>query len=327
MFRGGELPRLLTMVVMLGVVALLMAKAKEARTWRWLTGESEHAVAVARQAKPSAAPVPGGESSKSTAQQSFEPDREELEALQEELEAVDDKTILNPEEMPAYWRLVRWQQQQSLAGLKSRARDDVSFRELLTRPEKYRGQLIAVQVHVRETAAHEDVDKKLAPPNVKRLYELWGWNSRSQPYFYLLVTPEVPAGMPLGHEIGENATFVGYFLKLMAYQDHTGQRSAAPLLIGKVEWFPTPNQEGRPSESEWIWPWVVGIVLMLLFALRWGTRWLTSVGRRPQLPLGKAVDEETVPVELWLEKAEDGAAPAAPEQDPDEEEPPPPWSS
>ncbi len=39
LFRGGELPRLMTMIVMLCVLAMMMRRASDQNTWRCLTGE------------------------------------------------------------------------------------------------------------------------------------------------------------------------------------------------------------------------------------------------------------------------------------------------
>ena len=39
-FRGNEFMRLMTMVVMLGVIFLLIARSRDPNTWTWLTSDT-----------------------------------------------------------------------------------------------------------------------------------------------------------------------------------------------------------------------------------------------------------------------------------------------
>ncbi len=41
LFRGRELLRLMTMIVMLGVVGMLVLRARDPRTWRWFATDNE----------------------------------------------------------------------------------------------------------------------------------------------------------------------------------------------------------------------------------------------------------------------------------------------
>src|SRR5947199_4340524 len=53
----------------------------------------------------------------------------------------------------------------------------------------------------------------------------------------------------LGQNIYEEATFVGYFLKLLPYEDHQGKTLATPLLIGRLIWHPlAANPLARSDE-------------------------------------------------------------------------------
>lgn len=303
----------MTMVVMLCVIGMLVLNARDERNWRWLTNDPEGAeppVEVA-QAEPKeiaaapSAPGPKSEPADDPAE-TFVPDEEEREALEEELQAVDDRGPLTAEEMPAYWRLLEWGRRQDLAALRKQARTDITFRELMQRPEHYRGQLMAVRVHLSQSATHTDI-----PPEVKaeRIYEFWGWNESSQPYFYLLVTSQVPPGLPLRPKITEEATFVGYFLKLEGYENHLGKRNVAPLLIGRLVWHQPLAQARKPSTLDWIWPWALGGIAVLLVVLRLGTGLMPKKTRRTMLQLGPVPDENTAPVEDWLSGTGEGQEP------------------
>src|SRR5688572_11441008 len=101
--------RLMTMVVMLGVLGMLIARSADPNSWRWLTGEGKVAVDQAAEpaddpfadAKKLAPPVPERVTPGPTDQ-----DREEQEGAVEQFQAISDgATQLGREEMPAYWRL------------------------------------------------------------------------------------------------------------------------------------------------------------------------------------------------------------------------------
>ncbi len=210
-----------------------------------------------------------------------------------------DKTPLGKEEMPAYWRLMAWEERQSTAALRERAAKNVSFRELWQQPDRWRGKLIELPLHLGRTAkVNELADNELG---MKTLYEAWGWSSDSQPYWYWLVCPDLPPGMPQG-AIQEEATFVGYFLKLLPYEDHQGKTLASPLLIGRLVWHPLPSSSLQPSD-EWTWvAYPAGAVFVVLLLVR-GWRSL-GFGRRKAAGSGgllPRVDEQAV--ENWLENA------------------------
>ena len=123
-----------------------------------------------------------------------------------------------------------------------------------------------IPLHLNRTADVNDLaDNELG---LQSMHEVWGWNSDSQPYWYWLVVPELPPGMPKG-DIQEEATFVGYFLKLLPYEDHRGKSLATPLLIGRLIWHPSA---ARSAESQaWSWEWLAlgAVVVLLGCAWRW----------------------------------------------------------
>jgi hypothetical protein len=283
---------------------LLIGRARDPATWRWL------------------APDVGNGATKGTAADDLrddvvapEPavsgptDRDPLErdAAREELEAVTDKSPLAKEEMPAYWRLMAWQQHESLTELRKRARTDVTFKQLWQQPDKWRGKLVEIPVHLRQTTHVDDLpDNALG---LKSMCEVWGWTTDSQPYSYWFVCPRLPPGMPSGANIAEEATFVGYFLKLLPYEDHEGISRATPLLIGRLVWHPTENPLAR--SDEWMWPWIGGGVLAILFAARWGLTW---AGRKPDAGEARSTSVDELAVVDWLDGANEG--PVDPENEP-----------
>src|SRR4051812_46211437 len=103
-FRGGELPRLLMLIMMLAVIGLLISRARDPGAWRWLSEDSRPGTASASIPQPPSQPA-----AKTTADEPLDQDAEEISAAREEFGAVGDRSPLTKEEMPAYWRLVRWE--------------------------------------------------------------------------------------------------------------------------------------------------------------------------------------------------------------------------
>jgi hypothetical protein len=289
LFRGSELPRLLTMVVMLGVLWLLVDRAADPNTWRWIAPGEPAAPGVAR--------TPDQVTDDRPSEGPTDEDTLEQDAAGEEFQAVTDKAPLAKEEMPAYWRLMAWQEHQSTSELQRRSKKSVTYSQLFHDPESWRGKLVEIPMHLRRTARVDNVTAN--PLNLKTMYEVWGWTSDSQPYWYWLVCPQLPPGMPQGQSIYEEATFVGYFLKLLSYEDHQGKQLATPLLIGRLVWHPEPaNPLAR--RDEWTWPWLAAIGLAAIFLVRWGVHF--SLRRRNAKALeGNTRSVDDAAVESWLE--------------------------
>ncbi|MBI3836878.1 MAG: hypothetical protein HY288_02945 [Planctomycetia bacterium] len=297
LFRGAELPRLLTLVVMLGVLVLLMGRARDPSTWHWLAPDA----AGQNAGKPTAAlHEESVVADDPTAKGPTDLDPQELDAAREEFQAITDKGPLSKEEMPAYWRLMAWQQHQSTRDLRERAKKDVTFRKLWQEPQKWRGTLVELPVHLRQTAKADDLEDNSL--GLSTMHEVWGWNTDSQPYWYWLVCPQLPPGMPAGQNIFEEATFVGYFLKLLPYEDHQGKTLATPLLIGRLIWHPAADNPLVRSD-EWTWPWIAAAGLALLAAARWGLYFAGGRSRARRSLAGPAGNDEKS-VEDWLERAE-----------------------
>jgi hypothetical protein len=300
LFRGAELPRLMTLFVMLGVLVLLIDLAREPQTWRWLV---PHVDKVEQAAAGVAGPGNRGDQVMAPEPGMAGPtdeDPQEQDAAREEFQAVSDKAPLRDEEMPAYWRLMAWEEHQSTKELLARARKNVTFNELYRRPETWRGKLLQFPVHVQQSAVAEDLADN--PLGLESVQEVWGWNSDSQPYWYWLIVPRLPPNMPSGKDIYEEATFVGYFLKLLPYEDHRGKTLATPLLIGRLIWHPAPDNP-LMRRDEWTWPWYLAGGLAVLFILRWT---LTVAARRSAGGWsGSSVGGDPRSVEDWLDGAKD----------------------
>jgi hypothetical protein len=403
LFRGSERTRLMTMIVMLGVIAMLMTRANDPHTWKMFAAHEDAAAErltrrdldrleqeaaerfaggtikkpaiqksfapsgslaafntaqqedsqsqpepPAAEANPAAeaspqaeaappadrpesadaastagedspepapepdappAPVPADEAD--PAEQQFKPtdlDPEEVGAAREEFQAITDKQPLGPEEMNAYWRLFKWSRAQKTSEMRKRARGDITFAQLFTQPEKYRGQLVELRLHLRQASRYDATTNELG---VKKVYELLGWNDNSRPYSYFLITDDVPEEMPIGQSIFEEGTFVGYFYKLMAYEDHEGKHRSAPIIIGRLVRHPSQTMLKQEQDAiEDKWTWIIGGGLLVIGLIAWITWYMMPKSKVHRGMLGArrdSIEEETVPIETWLERAEEGA--------------------
>ncbi len=223
----------------------------------------------------------------------------DLQALQateatEQFQAVSDKTPLTAEEMPSYWRLMRWSMTQTFDELWERAHQDRYLTHLGQTPEKHRGELIALKLSLRRSASFE------APKNsagVKTVYEAWGVTDESRGNFYCLVFYDKPPEVPIHPDVHEEAQFVGYFHKLLSYQDPLDKTRWAPLLIGRIRWRENPARVAL-QQSRYVWSyWLWGSVAVTFVVVVWTNRYI----ERGRALLERSPEVDHASIEKWLE--------------------------
>lgn len=223
----------------------------------------------------------------------------DLQALQateatEQFQAVSDKTPLTAEEMPSYWRLMRWSMTQTFDELWERAHQDRYLTHLGQTPEKHRGELIALKLSLRRSASFE------APKNsagVKTVYEAWGVTDESRGNFYCLVFYDKPPEVPIHPDVHEEAQFVGYFHKLLSYQDPLDKTRWAPLLIGRIRWRENPARVAL-QQSRYVWSyWLWGAVAVTFVVVVWTNRYI----ERGRALLERSPEVDHASIEKWLE--------------------------
>lgn len=287
LFRGNELRRLISAVLFLGVVGLfynhfrrtqIADKAKEAET----------PAATAIEWHETVVPIPDSDG----AQDSIEKD-----AFREEAEALVDKKPYMAEEMASYWRLFRWARAETTEELEKRARRDVVFTHLFQDPAKFRGELIHLRLHVKQVLPQPDLGENSA--GVNQVFEAHGVTDDSRTFPYIVIFPEKPPQLPIGHSVHEEATFVGFFHKLVTYEELTGTSRAAPVLIGRITWMEDPVAKGLREQGDtttWIFVGVFAVVALLIGAQSW------YVHRQKVVFPDKPVDQKAL--DQWLESGE-----------------------
>ena len=303
--------RMVSLIVTLVVLGLLIFKARDPSTWAWLTNEKEVAevkpvvqrVAAEKVGDKSADKQPEGEPRGPT-----DLDVDEQAAAQEQFQAISDGAAgMAREEMPAYWRLFKWAESQSLAELQKRADAELQKRanhnivlnQFVQTPDDQRGKLFSLDLNVRRVLVYD------APANsagIKQVYEVWGWTTESKAWLYVVLTAHLPEGMPIGPNVYERATFAGYFFKVQGYQAAgAGPKDkplAAPLFIGRLSWKPSAAAAPPPSDLTWLW-WLGGVAV-LFGAARLGL-WVLSNRRPSQRPVPKgAASSKAADVRGWL---------------------------
>lgn len=266
------------------------AEGDETRADFVVPGPAEHNPALPADADPSIADV--------IVAGPTDQDPEEADAAAEEFQAVEDREPLVAAEMPAYWRLLRWSRAQSFDALLDRAQSDVLFTQLWQSSPSYRGKLIELRLHVRRAL------RIPAPKNsagVKELYEVWGWTDESASSLYVALFSDLPPDFPIGENIREEATFVGYFLKNMSYIDKLDKKRAAPLLIGRLHRRENPALALLDRQTSYFWPTFLGASVVLGAVV---ATWIKNYRRPPSTTSPEQLLLEKHAIENWLTQVE-----------------------
>lgn len=199
-------------------------------------------------------------------------DAAESAAIETLFDFVTDRAPLKSREMDAYWRLMDWSRTESFDELSSRASSDVPFTLLWELPEKHRGKLLNLQLHVRRVLEYDAPEN---PAGISKVYEAWGWTDESRSFPYVVVFTDRPSNLPIGTDIRAEINFVGYFLKIMSYTAFDHSRGA-PLLAGRVRLTHAPVA-ATPTESN---PWLIGLIIIGGVSFIGWTVWNSSRQRR-----------------------------------------------
>ena len=191
-------------------------------------------------------------------------------------EALTDRAQIVETEMPAYWHLMRWARAQTFAEMEKRALKDSAMTNLWEQPDKYRGKLLKLRLHIVRVIEQDDVKENSA--GVKKLYEIWGPTDQSASYPYVVLVPELPPGIKLGQQVNEEGTFVGYFYKNMLYEAFDKPRYA-PVLIGRLKGIASRAGDGGRVKGLPTWMWFVGAGMgVVVIACIW--LWFDSLRAR-----------------------------------------------
>ncbi|ADG68949.1 hypothetical protein Plim_3134 [Planctopirus limnophila DSM 3776] len=285
---GAGIPagRTLSLVLLLFIVGLCVLRARQPGFWTWLAIDDSRQLVLTdhdlpqnqfhttvKAHKASAETGPASQVINNTL-----PD--EWSSFSNEAQPIEDRQALQQVDMPAYWRLMSWTKSESFLDLLQRANPQVLFVNLWEEPQVHRGQPVRLRLNVRRVLSYQAGENNLG---ITQLYEAWGWTTDSKSFPYVVVFPELPAGLPLGADVNAEVEFAGYFLKVMAYDAYETRRGA-PLLIGQLRLLqPTAtNSPTWPKPREMIL-WAVGIFAAIGLAIAFGIRQFRQ--SHPSLPV------------------------------------------
>ena len=178
-------------------------------------------------------------------------DPEQKAAFRAESQRIlDETTLIQKFELPAYRRLFHWIASQSVEELEARSPPDAIFQQLLQHPDANRGKLVTIELVVRRV--ERDPESKDNPVGMDHVYQLWGWPTTGRGWLYDVVTPELPPGFPEGPDIQQTVRVYGYFFKNQGYYPGkakpNGRMQLAPVIVGKLVWNPTVRT-ANPAEA------------------------------------------------------------------------------
>lgn len=287
---GSSIPpsRIVSLLFALAIIWMIYTRMGDPTTWRWAGFvEDPEPAAVAVETKAPTEPpkeellIPGPN----------DLDPPEFADFKGKLELVVNKAPLKPREMLLYWQLMEWACTQKTRDMEKRAITDASFSQVWEEPQKYQGKLLKLRMHVRRVLHYDtprNDDGTLSNDlGLKTVYEMWGWTEDSKSFPYVVVFPEKPEGLKTGPDVAGEVVFVGYFLKIMEYEDFEGKKRGAPLLIGRTR-LVGGNVSTKPPPSDTGLYITIGIGLLLAAVVYYA--FTTSQARR--------AGKKPLPVEL-----------------------------
>ncbi len=306
MFRGRELPRLMTMLCFLVILGMMMYRSSDPNTWKWLApAEAERTTAI-KDAKAEKEPSKPEPIPVATGPTDLDPD--EAQTMAANRQAISDRTLyIQREEMFAYNQVLHWVHNQPWAVLEKRAKKGLLYDQLVSEPEKCRLTIVEWDLEVRLIRAGPD----MTGPGGEHLYEVWGWRHGSGNRLYDAMVIDLPKGMPIGVACEEKAKVAGYFFKLQGYEPGSAKPNArplvAPLLIGRIHW--EPRVVPAVSASDWTWG-LVAVAVLIVVAAVLGFAAMRRDRHVALAPLAMSRNPETPSLEEWLD--EQGAAEDSP---------------
>ncbi len=314
--RGMPIPRLMTMCLMLGVLWLFYTRLRDPDTWRVFLADANRedvAVAHAASAKRDGVQVDAAKPQldkppELTATGPTDETADEMTIMDDDRQGIADGSLhMKIEEMQAYYRVLKWVENQPVATLCRRARKHVLYDEFRANPDQLRFQILQLNLTVRQV-----VPSGVKTPSGQEIYEVRGTTIEGGPNIFFGGVIDLPAGMPIGETINEPAKLVGYFFKIQGYfsmaQELSNKKNLkplmAPVILGRLVWQdPTPVKAA--STPMWLWVAITASIVVVgigaaMFAHRFSHRPL------PPLRVGSSHDSDSPSVDRWLDQAQSG---------------------
>ncbi|MEW4454338.1 hypothetical protein AB1L30_16815 [Bremerella sp. JC817] len=272
-FARGEQLRLLMLVGSLGLVIMLMARAADPQTWKWIAPDNAE---VADQSGDGLTPVPAeqirvprravaadngteGEfrmvadrrpatpytlgSKKEEAKNEAKTERW---ATDEALANVEDSSPFRSVDFDAWAQIFDRLTEANAKDLSAENAPPAQFSQLFQQSNLYRGKLVTVSGTIRRCV-------KL-PPNplderAGNLWQMWLFSGAdSSPM--VVYCMNLPEGFPVGNEIHQKVSFQAVYFKKWVYAAKGGTMTAPLLLARNVNWQAAPSLQREITSAE-----------------------------------------------------------------------------
>ncbi len=267
--------RLLMLVGLLAIVLIATKLAGRPSTWYWLTGPptvengsdaavTQHEEVDARLKSPEDDLPPGGfRVVDPPADKSLTPPSEPASSrtatdLNPQLLAdVRDNTLgIRNAERESYYRILAHARNLTPDQLQSATNNNVTFAQMFTDPDGYRGRLVTVKGSVKRLYPIKVLQNE---SGIESVYEAWILTPDSGKNPLLLHCTSIPADIPTGDGLDLPCRFTGYFFKKYAYAAGHGAHSTTLLLGRQLDWTPPPASAAGRGFA----PYFFGIVCLL----------------------------------------------------------------
>ena len=291
--RGMPMPRLLTMVLMMAIMALIFVRFRDPAT-RWFSrDDDDNQVQVVagselsgtnppktQPAAPASSAAPAETPAELTPTGSTDLDPMEWDDMKTNVSLIEDGTLeMNKLEMPAYFQVLNWVDHQPTALLRKRAHKDVVYNDFRKTPNSMRLQIVELNLNVRQILRafgppENGKEMPITTPEGKQIYQVCGFTQEGGSNMYYGIVTDLPKGMPIGTFIDEDAKLVGYFFKLQGYISQAQQLEAertrknpiiykAPVIIGRLIWIVSPAA-AEDDPPVWLFWGIGGIAILAI---------------------------------------------------------------
>ncbi len=214
----------------------------------------------------------------------------------------DEQGIPDPEtaelELDTYYLMLRNARNVSVDAFLRKAQRDVGYSHLMSRPKRYRGEVVHVKGRLRLVKKFE-APLQLSGVGVPDIYEGWLFANDSAAQPVCILFTELPAGVPLEEKVNLEADFAGYYFKKYRYSatDLRGntRRLDAPLLIGRMPTLLKMPAVREPADMDrQLLPAFLVLVVGTLFGVLGLTLWFRYHDRRVREKIDRATRREFV---------------------------------
>jgi len=166
---------------------------------------------------------------------------------------VRDRVPFNAEEAEAWYQILKMLEESPPGAFKKHSVGEITFAQLLSQPEVYRGKAISIVGKAREATR---IDPPENDAGISVLYKIGIQPSRGQNEPIIAYVTELPEGFPLGGRIFEDVEFEAISYRVYPYvapgKEGIGVSRTAPLVLAKtLRWTPRKTAV-MPLPSAWV---------------------------------------------------------------------------